>query len=501
MLHALASLGQRLLRPRIEDPQTDVVPTTDRLNLLSAGNTDSPLGSTCDIPAAARTDPLQPFALSAEDAGTLVQLLRLSRRALDPDYQFQNPGRQGSPSKEFDAVKTFFEKRTRLVEAALAGDGLRTPTAPVGPGPDMARCTDAASLLKQLLKHNPGLVVGHAGMRLLADNMKLLRRLGVDTLYVDHLQADTHQATLDQMHCRAAMSSDVARFVEGLDAASMRERGSGNTYRALLDAAVMHGVRIVALDLATSHHLKGVAVPEGQHRLQRSDLRARVFSHVAGKRIRHIENVRTQLHPQRPPSRWIGLMDTAGAGTFNGNAGVARQLGVPSLRVQEVPTAKRAHFQAGYDPGHSEAGSALQDSAELQCDYLVQVGQYGVRPIPGGMPGPCTAPEATAARQLRAAIAGCADDLARIGTYRVIRVDPDEPGMGSHALVHRSGTGALIVQRIVAVRGGGLRLQLPDAVDAERWGHVARVFPHLDGLRQALSTQLEEVPATTTAPR
>ncbi len=493
MLQALATLGQRVLRPQPEDPSSPTLqpPGTPRLLMLA----NAPGNSTVALraPRVVTPDPLLAYAMTAEEAQQIVQLQRLSPRALDPDYALPAVPHEAERDREFQALQTFYARRTQLIKAALSDAGARHLPEFPRIRPDLSRCHEPAQVLERLLKKNPGLVVGHVGKRLLAENMKQLRRLGVDTLYLDDLQADMHQPLLDRLTRTGEMPKELSRLLAERDHHHMHESTSGNTYLALVTAARREGLRLVALDLATSVHLKGAVAPDERPPLPAADLRARVFSHVASARIQHDRQALPPVPEGAGPRRWVALVNNAGAGIFNGNPGLAARLAVPSLRVEESPAGK---LRAGYDPGRSLAGLALQENGELQCDHLLKVRQYGHRPVPADTPEPCGVAQAADARELRAAIAGCADDLARVGTYRVVRVAADDPQRSTHALVHRSHTGALVGQRIVPV-AGGLRLQLPDAVDADRWGHMARPFSDLSAMRMALSTRLEEVPAPT----
>lgn len=487
MLQALASLGQRLLKTAHADSAPSPRPDTDGPRLLSLANTPAGYGGVPELPAAQDAHPLSRYSVTPVQALLLVELLRGSRRALDPDYA------QQLIPEEHAALTAFYAKRTQLLGVALRDPAIAPPPARSHAVPALEDCRNGRDILKRLLANSHGLVVGaanvgSAGKQLLIDNMDLLRKRGVDTLYLDHLQGDVHQGDLDLLQREGRLTPALARFLTDLDSIHTAHVGTPYTYRALVEAACRAGLRVVALDLAVSYHLKGAEAPDELRRQERSDIRAKVFSHVATARIQHHRRGLPVLPGQR---RWVALMGSSGAGVFNGNAGVAARLGMPSLRVEEVPAGRSEKMRAGYDPGRSLPPGLTDSGGELQCDHLFKVPRQGLTAVPEPSPEPCRAPEAEMARRLRAAVAGCAEDLSRIGTYRLVEMGP-----GAHVLVHRSNRGHLVAQRIVPVKGGGLRLQLAQDAHAARWGHVEQVFPTLDTLRQALSTGLEEVPAS-----
>ncbi|MFL9583580.1 membrane-targeted effector domain-containing toxin [Stenotrophomonas sp. AB1(2024)] len=402
MLDALSALMHR-----VTSPATAVVQRRNAAPaLLSLRNLpDSPPAQTrnaavfdgvvCQRPTP--PDPLERFALPSGQGQTLVALLQRHRRVLDPDYHlpFAPPERA--------ALDSFFARR-----AQLADDALGTPLPPRAerdPWPGLAPVRTHAQLLRQLLDGRKGLVIGEvhaarAGKTLLIDHMPLLRHLGVDTLYLQHLQGDIHQADLDKLHRTGVVSPALGRFLAEQDHGHMTDAASGATFRNLVDAAFNAGIRVVALDLMTSYHLRGIEDEVGPSASSTTEIRIKVANHVAIRRIEHDQ--RNQVG-KPGPQRWVALVGNAHAGSFNGISGIAERLGVPSLRVEDTSPSWSSRPQAGCDPGRTVQADFRRDGGQLQCDYLLKVPAADGRARPE-TPAPCTAAEALRLREVRQAI-------------------------------------------------------------------------------------------------
>lgn len=483
MLDALSALRQRLLAPTHHEALPGTPASAGSPVLLQMRN--APLQLAAATGSAPPPDPLARHAIPDEQAQILAGLLVLSRRALDPAYALclNEP--------ETAALNLFYRTRTDLLTAVRA----MPVSAPLHgcTTPSLDACPHTAAILRRLLADSPGLVVaeangGRAAKDLLIYNMAVLRALGVDTIYIDQFQSELHQGDLDALHRTGRQMPLLRRFVQGIDAGHMTDVQGGHSYAAVLDAASRAGLRVVALDLMSSYHLKGAGDDEEHRRESEVELRTRVFSHVAAQRISHDQCLRQARAGSR---RWVALLSNAYAGSFNGIAGVGPRLGVPSLRVEDADAHENDALRVGFDPGRSIPPGPLTNAGEMQCDYLLKVPLVGHGAL-RSTPEPCSATQAQAARVLRAAIAGCAADLARIGTYRLV-----ELASGEQVLVHRSSTHELVAQRIVTTPAGGLRLQLAEEAHPDNWSHLDREFPDLNHLRQALDRRMEEVPRST----
>lgn len=391
MLDALSALKFRVLshvpaRVQRRHPAPPLVALRNEGGSPGARRRDAAVhdGVVCQRPAP--PDRLQRFALPADRAPVVADLHHKYGKALYDDFQMP-PG-----SNERVALDYFCSKRAHLVDAALARPQRASRTRDC---PDLSPVRGQADLLRQLLGNAKGLVLGevHAqqgSKRLLVDHMPLLRHLGVDTLYMEHLQADLHQADLDQLHRHGTYTGALKRFLAEQDQGHHTHMESGNTFSKVVDAAFKAGIRVVALDLMSSYHLHRVKVPADHPEETGLDLRTKLFNHVAALRIRQDQ----QGQVGKPgPQRWVALVGNAHAGTFNGIAGIAERLEVASLRIEDTNPSWSDALKVGHDPGRTVEPDAWRAGGELQCDYLLKV------PVTPGRdqretPAPCTASEA-----------------------------------------------------------------------------------------------------------
>ena len=467
----------------IRSDRTDVS-TVRGPEVLHVGNAPSPgtrdaslLRGRGVVPA----DPLADFEVLPQHAGVLVNLLNESRRALDPAYGMS------LAAHEQRALDHFYSTRTALIEKLVSGHWPESVVSDTARGwPDISSCRTQKEILKTLLRDSPGLIIAEAhsirsSKQLVIEQPNTLHRLGVKTLYLEHLQT-IHQPDLDRHHRTGVMSEALSRFLAQQDSGHRVDVAHGQGFKALVQAAQRAGIRVVALDMMTSYHLRGAALSETA-REDPTVLRVKLFNAVATRRILHDQQARAASGSGQ---RWIALMGNSHAGSYNGIAGVADRLGVPSLRVEDA-SGDRPGLNAGFDPGRTVHSCGPTDGGDIQCDFLIKV------PCPGHSavhtPEPCTEAQTGAARTLRVAIGRCAADVRGAGTYRLVEVTP-----GDHVLVHRSGGGELIAQHIVPVERGGVRLQLAEDANPARWAHMDRVFPDLAHLQQALNTRLDEAP-------
>jgi len=403
MLDALSALKHRLLPSCASPPPRRARAEPTLLTLRNLPDADTlRLAARCarSLPKrASGPDPLHPFAMSPEQGTLLVALLQRHRKVLDPDYYMQVGPEQRA------ALQSFFGKRLQLLDAALssvprANHALRA-------WPDLAPVRSYAALLGQLLGSNQGLIVaevhaGRASKQLLIDSMPHLRHLGVDTLYLEHLQGDVHQADLDRHHRTGVLSPALARFLAEQDSGHMTDADSGATFRNLVDAAFKVGMRIVALDLMTSYHLRGLHRSREGIAADELETRINVMNHVAVERIGHDQR---QQVGKPGPQRWVALVGNAHAGTFNTTPGIAERLGVPSLRVEDASPTWSTRVQVGCDPGRTVPPTLQRSGGQIQCDYLLKVPARKGRPQPE-TPAPCTSAEALRLREVRQAICG-----------------------------------------------------------------------------------------------
>lgn len=392
MLDALSALKYRLFNPTAPAPQRRTGTEPSLLSLRNLPDSGCLRPGNVPSPRDTQPDPLQAYAMSPQQGQLLVGLLQKHRKALDPSYCMPMAPEQRA------MMDDFFTKRTQLLDVALSS----TPSADTDlrAWPDLAPVRTHADLLRELLGSNKGLLVGetHAGRAsklLLMDNMAHLRHLGVDTLYLEHLQADIHQPDLDRYHRTGVLSPALVRFLAEQDSGHMTDADSGATFRNLVDAAFKVGMRIVALDLMISYHVRGLQRGDGEDMVDPLQARIQMKNYVATARIVHDQR---QQAGKPGPQRWVALVGNAHAGAFQSIPGMGTLLGAPSLRVEDA-----SRFQVGCDPGRTVPPTLQGSGGQIQCDYLLKMPAGKRRSMPE-TPGPCTSAEALRMRNVRQAI-------------------------------------------------------------------------------------------------
>ena len=168
--------------------------------------------------------------------------------------------------------------------------------------------------------------------------MPRLWALGVQTLFMEHLLSDDHQAALDDWHASppgSPMPSVIAAYLRDLDGGHMqehcvdmpwreryRELRQSYCFTALAKAAQQCGIKIVAADCHASYgvHESGLdGTAESAH------TRTEVMNYFASERIQ-----RRDL-----PGKWIALVGNTHANTYEGVPGIAEQTGTLAVVVKD----------------------------------------------------------------------------------------------------------------------------------------------------------------------
>lgn len=214
----------------------------------------------------------------------------------------------------------------------------RRPTLPTL-APDAAPST----IIKKVLDFSEGMVVGEAhqaisSKRFLIDQMQTFRAQGVQTIFMEHLLSDEHQADLDLWHRCApgfSMPPAVARYLSDLNVGHMDEhfidQAQRRRYRQLRErynfanvavAAQCAGIKIVAIDCKASYEVHSGGLSGNT---TSSRMRTEMMNYFASEKIR-----RRSL-----PGKWVALVGNSHANTYNDVPGVAEQTGTLAVVVND----------------------------------------------------------------------------------------------------------------------------------------------------------------------
>ena len=162
-----------------------------------------------------------------------------------------------------------------------------------------------------------------SGKKILLDNMAYLAENNVKVLYMEHLQADLHQAYLDQFYKTGAMHPELELFLKSQDYGHKTNISSGYTFSRLIQETQRHGIQVKALDCFVSYYTRGLVTPQAK------SVRHELFSYGSSQIIRNTT-------PQTGPQKWIALTGNSHANTFKGVPGLAELENAVALRVQDV---------------------------------------------------------------------------------------------------------------------------------------------------------------------
>ena len=243
--------------------------------------------------------------------------LQMTHRGLDTSYAPALPELQ-------ETFSAFTQARRRLHTAAEAYFSNYTPparAAAAGCGPAAHR----TGFIQAAYTYAPGLVIGEAhaaesAKKFLIEHMADLKKQGVRTLYVEHLQTDLHQLELNLFNQTAKLPDTLKAFLQRQDVGHMRFYDGKTahyqgpyTYTNVLQAANKHGIRVRALDCAASYNLKGLrgtsqALPDPDA------LRNAMFSYFASHAIQ-ADQAGAGAH------KWVAFMGSAHTDTYAGIPG------------------------------------------------------------------------------------------------------------------------------------------------------------------------------------
>lgn len=291
--------------------------------------------------------------------------LQMTHRGLDSTYAPALPELQ-------EPFSAFTQTRRRLYSAAEEYFSSYVPPAKATL-PDTALLRTERDFIQAAYTYAPGLVIGEAhasesAKKFLIEHMADLKKQGIQTLYVEHLQTDLHQLELNLFNQTATMPDSLKAFLQRQDFGHMRFYDGKTvhyqgpyTYTNILQAANKHGIRVQAIDCAASYNLKGLR-GSSQSLLDPDVLRNSMFSYFASHAIQ-ADQAAHGAH------KWVAFMGSAHTDTYLGIPGLAPMQGVLSLHIRDTAT----RLAKGFEPGAWQVFSETKWRA-LRSDFVLNVG-------------------------------------------------------------------------------------------------------------------------------
>lgn len=228
--------------------------------------------------------------------------------------------------------------------------------------PELPANAPLKSALKSLFKRSSGLVIGesHAGIgskQFLIEQMPLLAKLKVKTLYMEHMLTDFHQADLDAFSRTGTLSSQLEEYIKTLDKGHRTDPTGKYTFMAVLKSAQENRVRIRAIDCMASYRVDGMEGAE-------QTLRQKVMNYYAKGVIDADQGARSD-------GNWVALVGNSHANTYQGVPGIAELEGAVGLRIEDVRVAEPAGMTS--DPGIKTTDTVGRRAGRVQSDLRLQV--------------------------------------------------------------------------------------------------------------------------------
>lgn len=353
------------------------------------------------------------------------------------------------PPSEKAAYDAFIATRKRLEKTARdTFTDFTPPEAPILPS--LTSDTSFEAFLQQLSERRLNLLIGEAhsdvsSKALLKKHMKAFKQAGYDTLYLEHLFTDLHQADLDIFQRTLRMPDRLKAYLNTQDAGQMSGYRGFDNYTQVCQVAAKYNMRIRALDCTASYHVKGMA--------DESISRNEMFSYFATRVIEA-----DQL--ANGPHKWVALIGNAHTNYNLGVPGLADTLSAASLQVRDTTTELAREIHRG-------TGEIVADVAEkrganyrgLRSDFIMEVAVAGKKK-------PATTPSVSRSK------------LTHPGLFLI-----EHEGSTGARVVHKSRTGDIVVTPI-QVNDKGLLF-------VDRWEKKDQAFKYLRTLIGMLETEVK----------
>jgi hypothetical protein len=215
--------------------------------------------------------------------------------------------------------------------------------------------------VRRLLDDSGGLIIGEshqaiASKRFLIENMRALADDGVDTLYMEHLMTDMHQADLDLVARDGRLPARLQDYLRDQDLGHRTDSSGQYTFTTVVQAARREGIQVRALDCAASYRLDGM-----DDLFDAGDtLRQRVFSYHASRII----DTRRALAGK---GKWLALVGNTHASTYKGVPGLAQLHDVSALRIVDAGAGQQTHVTL--DPGEYFLPSIGRPDGVVKADW------------------------------------------------------------------------------------------------------------------------------------
>ncbi|MFL6967073.1 membrane-targeted effector domain-containing toxin [Pseudomonas alvandae] len=282
--------------------------------------TQEPPQSTADLSLEVGYQGLVPHELPSR----YLSILKADIRNADPS---RPPPAQPYLLEGFDietAARARFRRAWDIVDASQRFFDRHSPFPNSSP-PTLPPHSPASDIFQHAYKQSNGLVLGAAydakGARtLLIENMQVLAKQQVKTLYLENLMVEYDQPQLESFASGGIMSGELRANLRRQDELQRVDPQSDHSLEKLVTIARQHGIKVSALDLAA---------------IFRDDLRmydpgrSSAFKYIAHSIIQNDQ-------AKAGPHKWLALVASGHANAVRNTPGLAELQGAVGVRVTDV---------------------------------------------------------------------------------------------------------------------------------------------------------------------
>lgn len=320
------------------------------IGLWPWGRTRTPLLDVESPPTAYDIAPASRDALNeiAQGGGTKYDL---------KDYMASLPKADGTNSiADFKAMRqTLYRDATAFMES---------PQLPARPEiPILPQKLAPKDIIKKLYKSTSGLVIGEnhssvASKQFLIENMAVLSKQKVKTLYLEHVLTDFHQADLDVFNRTGKMSQTLENYFKTLDLGFKTDPSGEFTFLNLAKTAQQNHIRIQSIDCLASYRSTGMSG------VDKNTFRQKMMNFFAHEVI-------TTDQTTRGAHRWIALVGDSHANTWESVPGLSELEGGIGLRIESTPAGTARGIEP--DPGRIPTDEFARPLSPVKSDLRLQI--------------------------------------------------------------------------------------------------------------------------------
>jgi hypothetical protein len=193
--------------------------------------------------------------------------------------------------------------------------------------PEIPSTASPKEILRSLYEESEGLVIGEShtqesAKQFLMNNMRQLKKLGVDVFYMEHFMTDFQQADLDLFNRTGTMPAELKAYVENHDYMATLGMQTPHTLKKVMYEAFRQNIRIQGIDCMASYRQAWYVQPSLTIRQEMMNF----YAH----RIIEADQAR------RGAGRWVALVGNSHTNNFEGVPGLSELQGAIGLRIEDI---------------------------------------------------------------------------------------------------------------------------------------------------------------------